>query len=501
MPDFERGDLIVGGNHGYYAQHRPYRPYPTGVPLVQHVEVLDDTGNRLRVNGGVFSPAGDLYLALGDPAGLADHDPHDIAYAAGNPPKLAVIVARADNTAELRTYSLDGALLAEWPVATDPGWTRDRYLKLDVNCAGIIAYYTGRGRTIFRFDLSTGTQLDPFAQLASDSPYVYADFQLLPPQDGGLVVAETGSGMGPRNAVALDLDGTSLWTDEINPIDGRYEVYRRALGDGSDILSFPGTLDPGGANDAITALIVYDSPAAPEPLAIPLHTAELGTALSRPGELELGTGSHTRQGISSQSYYPPDGGPSIDSAWANEVASLLPYPGMTVRCELVLKDVADADLPAELAKYKTAFDLYAAAQCNVIALLSEQLYQDPINPDTTVLASPLDSLVTPYRTNPYIRGFATRAQAVASYLSANTAVTEYIIGNEPNNQDPVAADRFASLMTHCWNAMTSAPLIYWGGIFLPLEDPPSPAPYPVVASYLSGTSASIYDWIDANVPM
>ncbi len=254
MPDFRRGDLIVGGNRGYFAQHRPQRPVALETPLVQHVAVVDDVGNPLRVNGAVFSPAGDLYLALGDPAGLADQDPHDVAYVSKSPGYLAVIVARANDTAELRKYTLGGEQVAAWPVATDAGWTRERYLKLDVDCAGTIAYYTDRGRTIFRFNLDTGAQLAPFAQLPAGSGYVYADFQLMPTPPGGLVVAMTGTGTGPRNAVALDVDGRTLWTDEINPSDARYDVFRRSLADGTDLLSFPARLDPEGTNDEVTAL-------------------------------------------------------------------------------------------------------------------------------------------------------------------------------------------------------------------------------------------------------
>lgn len=254
MADFLPGDILVGGAYGYAEHLRA-----DGATFVQHLELPDEFGAiPTRVNGITFSPSGEAFFALGDPDGAADNDPHDVVYVPSVPPKLAALIAKSDDTANLITLDLlDGAVLTTYTgIDVDAGWTRDRYLKLDVGCDGRTVYYTDQGRTIFRFDLATGSQLTPFAQLAPDSPYVYAALKLR--RDGDLIVAMTDSGNGPRNGIAFDKDNLHIWVDEINPDDESYEILKRLQTDGDgNIATHTVSLDPAAVNDEVTALGSY----------------------------------------------------------------------------------------------------------------------------------------------------------------------------------------------------------------------------------------------------
>jgi hypothetical protein len=254
MVNLQPGDVFVGGNYGYVTQHRK-----SGIfwPVVQYIAIVDDEGNQLCPNGLDVGPDGELYTAEGDPDGLADNDPHDVAYVTSDPPKLAAIIAKADDTAEIRTYNLDGVLQNTWNIEVDEGWTKTNMLKIDVACDGFTAYYTDRGRTIFKFNIETGTQLANFHQLDEDSEYIYADLALLPATDSGdiLIVNMTNLGNGPRNAVAITYNG--YWSDEVSPADSSYEVFLRDLDNANDLESFTVSLSPDDDNDEITAIAVY----------------------------------------------------------------------------------------------------------------------------------------------------------------------------------------------------------------------------------------------------
>jgi hypothetical protein len=250
MVDVNFGDIIVGGDHGYW-EH-----LLSDGTFVQHIAAVDDEDNPMRANGVTFSPLGEIFFALGDLAGVADNDPHDVTYINSTTPNtLAVMVARNNDTARIKKLSLDdGSVLADYPVATDTGWTRDRYLKADSTCDGII-YYTDMGRTIFRFDINTGTQLSNFAQLSEDSPYIYGALKIV--ETGDVIVAMTESGNGPKNGIALDANGTSFWCDEVNPGDGSYAIFKRLQSSG---INSPSSethvvrLNPANVNDEITSL-------------------------------------------------------------------------------------------------------------------------------------------------------------------------------------------------------------------------------------------------------
>lgn len=248
MPDLTLHDLLVGGKLGY-VNHRS----ALGVNL-GYIAAYDDQSvpRPLQVNGITVAPTREFYLALGDPAGEADEDPHDIVYVDTTVPTLAALVALASNTLQLWRLTVDGAIISKVTVATEPGWTRDKIARIDIDCDENTIYYTTRQKTIFRWDLAAASQMAHFDQLPLHSPYVYASFKRM--RSGDFIVAMTNGGNGPQNAVALDT--TAFWTDEINPADAVYHVFRRSYEDGSDLQSFAATLDPASANGVITALAV-----------------------------------------------------------------------------------------------------------------------------------------------------------------------------------------------------------------------------------------------------
>lgn len=256
MVDLSQHDVLIGGALGYLDHIST-----TGTHL-QHLQTFDDdtTPNPLRVNGIAIAPDGEIYMALGDPLGVKDEDPQDLVYVNTVPAVLALLVARTDNTLELWTLSLGLELVDKHPgLAVDDGWTRDRYARIKVGIDQNTIYYTDRGRTIFRWDLTAGAQLPNHAQLPEDSPYIYAGFDIRP--NGDIVMAVTGSGNGPRNAVAID--DTVVWVDEVNPDDETYHARNLTLPTFTDILTYPVSLSPAGTNAEITALTVWRGVAFP----------------------------------------------------------------------------------------------------------------------------------------------------------------------------------------------------------------------------------------------
>jgi WD40 repeat protein len=260
-----RGDVLIGGSLGYVED------ITRTASFVQYIEAFDDLGNPLRITGITFSPAGEPFFTHGDPDQLTDKDPHDVVYLSKNPntgqPGLAVLIARLDDTLELWTYDLDSNVVHTYTgLAVDAGWAHADYTKIDVLCDSKTILYSDRGRTIFKYDLTgSGTQLGNASQLDVGDPYIYAAFKVIRPGQE-IVVAKTASGNGPRNAICLDSDRISLWTDEINP-PGDYHVFRRMLADGTDGPTYESvtvSLAPGvggvGNNGEVFSLGCYYNP-------------------------------------------------------------------------------------------------------------------------------------------------------------------------------------------------------------------------------------------------
>src|SRR5581483_8531943 len=225
---------------------------------LKYVMQTDDLGDSdVIVTGISFAPDGRVFQTVAPADGGGDFYPHDVVYKPDGS-GLIVLVGRLDNTAELWELDLDGNKIgSSHAIDLDEGYNGEP-MKVDIACDAKTVYYTDQGRTIFTYDLETHTQLDPFVQLPTDSPYVYGGFKLLP--DGDLVVAMTGSGDGPLNAVCLDADPTLFWTDEVNPADGTYRVYQRSLADGSAVQAVEAALTPAGLNGQILSLGCWGRP-------------------------------------------------------------------------------------------------------------------------------------------------------------------------------------------------------------------------------------------------
>lgn len=244
------GDIAIGSEHGYV------EVITSAGVFVQHLDAVDDLLNRMRVNGLTFDEDGNIYYALGPVVqGSRDFIPHDVVYMPDGS-GLLTIIARSNNTVILRKHGLVlGQLIQEWsPIQVSSDWTRDRYLKLDIACDSKTVYYTDRGLTIYKYDLETSTQLDPFKTLSATEGFRFNAFKLL--YDGEVITSKTNGGNGPRNAICVDSSQTSAWTDEINPPDGTYYIFKRLISDGSDVSSVQVNLTPNPAtsNDEVTAL-------------------------------------------------------------------------------------------------------------------------------------------------------------------------------------------------------------------------------------------------------
>lgn len=251
MVAFSEGEIAIGGAYGYI-----HRIDAIGT-TIERLDAVDDIGNRMRVNGITFDEDGNMYSVLGDPSNLSDYNPHDIVWIPDNS-GYVVLLARLDNTAILRKYDLDGAVLNEYTIETDTGWTTDKYMKVDIACDSTTVYYTDQLYTVFKFDLDTGTQLSPWSTLSPSGNYRYNAFKLLP-DDAGLVIdmSDVDGANGPKYSICLDAAGIALWTDETLPADEIYHVFKRSLTDGSDILSVETSLQADGSSAITTALGCY----------------------------------------------------------------------------------------------------------------------------------------------------------------------------------------------------------------------------------------------------
>jgi hypothetical protein len=223
------------------------------------------------------------------------------------------------------------------------------------------------------------------------------------------------------------------------------------------------------------------------------------------------------QGISSHSYA-AEAGVGIDGAWADEIRDLYFNPSafgsaqrLVVRCEMVFPwNVTPSQVAAILPSYKAAFDLYTSRGCDVIALFSPRFYRQTGLVPNAELAP---DLISGRRlSNAYLNEFGNRARQVSDYLSANTAVFEYMIWNEPNGNPLDTTSyldelHFAALMDNCYSVdMPNAFRIYCGGILVPPSGVPGFAPYVsavyanvVNAGLAQGTTGRPWPWDGINL--
>lgn len=251
MAAFVLGDVVYGGA-------LPYATHITDAgTFVEWIHTLDDEGTEVKPNGGDFDSRGRLFLALGTLDDSGDALPHDVAVIPGDK-GLVVAVARGGDTADLRIYTMDGALTTTHTgVDVDAGWNHlTEFLRLAVACDGKTVYYTDEHATIFRYDLSTASQLAPFKVLPGGSPLVYGGLTLVGPDD--LVVAESGSGDGPRRAVKRGLAKT-IWTDEVEPI-GSFHIWKRTFALDTLVTAVVTAIDPSDTNSAAICIATYVPP-------------------------------------------------------------------------------------------------------------------------------------------------------------------------------------------------------------------------------------------------
>src|SRR5581483_3997147 len=365
MTDLAPGDILIGGLGHIDIIH------PNGT--LERRPIVDALGKPLQVNGIAVSPSGHYQFAA-SPPGETINRPHDIAYLPDGSGYIEIGQA-SPRSAQLWKFDLAGNRVGTWTIETDDGWTTG-LLRLDVAPDGKTVYYTDSGRTIFRFDIGTdvGPQLTPFAQLPTDSPNIYAGFTLLP--DGGLVIAMSKTGDGPRNAVCPDADPTMFWTDGVD-VDGQRAIYKRKLADGSDVLSYP--------VDYNVACIACD-------LAL-----------------------QTEQGVNSFCYDPNTGSPpgsvpsSIDQNWVDNILALSsPNETLLVRCGVVeplAGWAADASTDPNVAGYDAALAVYRSAGVRVFVLFPPEFHLG----DQAHWNDPLDGNFT----NAYITEFSDLATSIA----------------------------------------------------------------------------------------
>lgn len=242
MTAIARGDLVVGdGALGWSEIVSKLAAFAQYLQTYDDAH-LDNAGGGEDVQdhpmldaGITFSPSGHLYISCDDPKAQSDYAPHDIVWLprAHEGAQLAVLIARIDSTLEIWEYNqnLDNPIQKHTGLDVDVGWDHTRYTHLDCLCDGRTILYTTQGKTIFRYHLDDG-QLPPLTALGSEAHHIYAALKVLKPSER-ILVAMTSTGHGPRNAICLDSNGTSLWHDEINPPDSIYHIWKRLIVDGS----------------------------------------------------------------------------------------------------------------------------------------------------------------------------------------------------------------------------------------------------------------------------
>ncbi len=134
-------------------------------------------------------------------------------------------IGQAAGTKDIIKRAADGSFLASYDVATESrgsDW-------IDLAADQSTMYYTSEGRNIYRYDVSTGTQLSNFATLAGNG----TAFALRLLSDGGLIVADSNdikrldstgtvtqtydvTGNNSWFSLNLDGDGTSFWSGNIS---------------------------------------------------------------------------------------------------------------------------------------------------------------------------------------------------------------------------------------------------------------------------------------------
>ncbi len=222
---FKHGDVFV-------AVHGSMRHYSAS--LVQKYTYIPDTGSWFGMD---FSPAGDLFVChfTADPPPYSTGPTVDrlswldgstvgtfgSSYVGQGPE--TIVFDKAGNGyvgltfGEIRKFNEAGTLLYVFsPLAVDALGE----IHIDLAADQKTLFYTAAGRTIFRLDVSTHTQLANFASLAAGTQL--AELRILP---GGGVLVAAGDQILRLNSAgnvieAYDVPGESQWFSLTLDVDG-----------------------------------------------------------------------------------------------------------------------------------------------------------------------------------------------------------------------------------------------------------------------------------------
>src|SRR5581483_388482 len=284
---------------------------------------------------------------------------------------------------------------------------------------------------------------------------------LLP--DGGLVIAMSKTGNGPRNAVCLDGSRTAFWTDEVSPT-GEYHVYKRDLdanGDMKDVYPKTGHLDY-----EVMCLACY-------------------------------LRGDARYGVHSKALTPFGG--SVPTSWIGDVRNL----GVgRVRVDIrytQFPEAADCDAPDTtiddaLGPISVALAAYKQAGVEPLAVLAGGILAIQIDPDDPPNSfRPGAAGVCAATGQTYLEAFPARAAKIAEKLNHDAGVTCFEIWNEPNvllspdgvteNPQYIAnPDDFARLVFDAANAIRArltgvSVTIVTGGVFIGDDNPTNDEAY------------------------
>ena len=226
---FQTGDVFAAIGSGQVQHWRPgaglqatYNTtrsgYTTGMAFdssnnLYVTNFSDGTISRFDSNGALTD------AVFANSPSLANAPESIVFNAAGN-----FYVGHAGGNYDVALYNSAGTYSQSFDVTTTPrgsDW-------IDLAADQQTLYYTSEGNTIYRYDVSTGTQLSNFSSLAGGSGAAYA-LRIL--GDGGVLVAHSGriertdssgaiiqtydvTGQNSWFSLNLDPDGTSFWSGD-----------------------------------------------------------------------------------------------------------------------------------------------------------------------------------------------------------------------------------------------------------------------------------------------
>jgi hypothetical protein len=270
MAAFDPGDIADGGTNEYIAIYHADGSFSQVVHVTDTGTITgaSSSGPQTLVTGVTFRPPTDELFSVSTPSMALANVAHDIDWI---PNDAGLIVARvpAAGQIQLIQYDFDDTIIGgPWNVAVPPGYGR-QHVKISVACDSDTVFYTTQQKVVKRWSLASG-QLSDYWTLPSSSPYIFGGLRALSNASGvgdnrDIVVAMTQTGRGPREAVCLDSDGISLWSDEINPT-GNYRILNWLLseatvdGFGDLVGSLPVQTDSGGLVGRTLALACNYNP-------------------------------------------------------------------------------------------------------------------------------------------------------------------------------------------------------------------------------------------------